>query len=296
MLKMYQVQTQAGSSPDFWEENWEAGSFEESVRFMTVDPLRPLFEEYLRPDSLMLEGGCGSGNYVSYYAARGFNVIGLDFAQRALKSLLTRQPRVKLCAGDVSDLPFGDKTFDLYYSGGVVEHFEGGSEKSLTEARRVLKDDGILLISVPYYNPLRRMLSPFRKSDWRTVSAAEVDPKEKFEGKKFFQYAYRKREFIRMLSNARLRTIKTQPYALIWGLYDIPYLNRNGKSEFPSFNGEERKKVVEVDISNLINDRPRSLVRRLAVSEDRSVPVLGFGVEVLGRAAANMMMYVCKRA
>ena len=84
MLKMYHKQDHAGNTPDFWEENWEAAEFEQAVSFCAVDPLRPLFEKYLRPDSLMLEGGCGMGNYVAYYSARGFNVVGLDFAQRAL--------------------------------------------------------------------------------------------------------------------------------------------------------------------------------------------------------------------
>src|SRR5437867_7554908 len=138
MLKMYHNQAHAGSTPDFWEGNWETNPFEDSVRFCVNDPLRPLFEKYLKPDSLMLEGGCGTGNYVSYYTGRGHDVIGLDFAQRALKTLHERQPQLKLSGGDVSNLPFADETFDLYYSGGVVEHFEDGADRSLSEARRVL--------------------------------------------------------------------------------------------------------------------------------------------------------------
>lgn len=63
MLKMYQAHSEyPGNSPDFSDENWAASRFEESLRFMAVDPLRPLFEEYLKPDSKMLEGGCGMGN------------------------------------------------------------------------------------------------------------------------------------------------------------------------------------------------------------------------------------------
>src|SRR3954471_18147661 len=139
MLKMYHSRTHAGSSPDLWEENWEATAFEESVRFMPIDPLRPLFEQYLRPGSKMLEGGCGIGSYVAYYSARGYDVVGLDFAQKNLTTLHARQPSLKLVGGDVANMPFPDRSFDLYYSGGVVEHFEGGAEKALSEARRVLK-------------------------------------------------------------------------------------------------------------------------------------------------------------
>jgi len=294
---MYHEQAHSGSSPDFWEENWEASRFEDSVRFSALDPLRPLFEAYLEPDSVMLEGGCGMGNYISYYAGRGYNVIGLDFASKALKTLHLRQPQLKLACGDVAKMPFADETFDVYYSGGVVEHFEGGADESLSEARRVLKRDGVLLISVPYYSPLRKMLARSRKKEWRIVDRSQTDPRPVIDGKQFFQYAYTQREFTEMLSSAGLRVVKTQGYAVLWGLYDIPLLNPGGKSEFAANTRQvEKPEVVEIDIEPLVRDQKVSLLKRLVVSEDASVPLLGLGVEFLRWATANMMMYVCRRA
>lgn len=290
MLKMYHELAFSGSSPDFWEGNWETGHFEDSVRFSAIDPLRPLFEENLRKDSVMLEGGCGLGNYVTYYAGRGYNVIGLDFAQNALKSLRRRQPNLSLLAGDVSRMPFADETFDLYYSGGVVEHFEGGAEEALQEAYRVLKTTGTLLISVPYYNPLRKLLSPFRKGQWSFVEASAIDIDS--SDKKFFQYAYTRREFMKMLEAAGLRVIRTQGYAILWGLYEIPFLNPIGKNEFAA-GSTPAKEIIEVETEPLVRDRHTSLIKRLVVSEDASVPMLGLGVRFLRWAAANMMMYVC---
>lgn len=296
MLKMYHTKTRSGSTPEFWEENWEAGQFEESVRFSIVDPLRPLFEEFLRSDSLMLEGGCGMGNYISYYTARGFNVIGLDFAQRALLTLHVRQPGLKLTGGDVSNLPFADETFDLYYSGGVVEHFEGGAASALAEARRVLKRDGRLLISVPYFNPLRKMLSRFRKTEWRVVDCASIDEEMWTDGMRFFQYAYTRREFSRMLAEAGLRVLKTQGYAVLWGLYDLPLIKGNGQcSIHPGSATSESSKPVAIDIRPLVKEVRISLAKRLIVCEDASVPVLGLGVTFFRWAVANMMMYICQR-
>jgi len=294
MLKMYNRQSHAGNTPDFWEENWAASHFEESLQFMAVDPLRPVFEEYLRPDSKMLEGGCGMGNYVAYYAARGYDVTGLDFAQRALTTLHIRQPNLKLVGGDVSNMPFPDKAFDLYYSGGVVEHFESGATESLREARRVLKDDGILLISVPYYNPLRKIIRPFRKEYWRSVMESKTEA-ERIEGKKFFQYAYTKGEFKKMLSEAGLETIKTQGYAVLWGIREIPFFDRNAESEVPPYQSKAvRTEPAYVDVTAFIADRKMSLIKRLAVSEDHSIPLLGLGVKLMRWSVANMMMYVCR--
>lgn len=297
MLKMFLNQDHAGDEPDFWEANWAASQFEESVRFCSVDPLRPLFEKYLRPDSLMLEGGCGMGHYIAYFAALGHRIVGLDFALTALKTLHIRQPTVDLVGGDVSNMPFPDKTFDLYYSGGVVEHFESGAEESLREARRVLKEDGVLLISVPYYNPLRRMLTPFKKDEWRRVGRSEAG-NGSIDGKKFFQYAYRINEFKKMLADAGLETIKTQGYAVLWGIQEIPLVGALGKDEDPpkaNSHPPQKASTEYVDVKDLVTDRQSSLLKRLVVSEDDSIPVLGLGVKFGRWAVANMMMYVCVR-
>ena len=52
-------------------------------------------------------------------------MVGLDFAREWLTSIHRESPALPLCVGDVGALPFRDGAFDLYYSGGVVEHFEG---------------------------------------------------------------------------------------------------------------------------------------------------------------------------
>jgi ubiquinone/menaquinone biosynthesis C-methylase UbiE len=222
MLKMYIDSKFSGNTPDFWEDNREQSNFEQSVRFCVIDPLRSLFEKYSRPGALMLEGGCGMGNYVAYYAARGWRTIGLDFAQETLKKLLANQPNLTVCVGDVSKLPFDKETFDIYYSGGVVEHFEEGPKTALLEARRVLKKNGILLVSVPYFSPLKQMLYPFKKNFWRKVKKEEAD--NAIQDKSFFQYAYRPAEFKKILSEAVFEVIETKGYSILWGLYDIPFL------------------------------------------------------------------------
>jgi len=91
MLKMYHRHAQAGGSSAYWEEFGRHGSLADRVRFLQVDPLRPLFERFLKPGATMLEGGCGRGQYVAYYTARGVNVVGLDFAREWLR----RQTKLK---------------------------------------------------------------------------------------------------------------------------------------------------------------------------------------------------------
>lgn len=294
MLKMYHRHAETGASTAYWEEFGSEGTLADRVRFLEVDPLRPLFRRYLKPGATMLEGGCGRGQYVAYYAAQGVNVIGLDFARDWLAAIHREAPSLKLCAGDVGALPFRSGAFDLYYSGGVVEHFEGGPDGALAEARRVIKDDGILLISVPYFSPMRRALAAVKRDEWRRVDAPRVDSGSA-EGHTFYQYAYTVPEFTRMLAAAGLRVLGTQGYAMVWGLCDIGMMRRivelAGRRR-----GGRRAPASQANGAHASNNghlRAPSLLKRLLVAEDADLTGAGWLVRWSRWACANMMMFVC---
>jgi SAM-dependent methyltransferase len=304
MLKMYQVGAHKGSEPALWEENWGKSDFERVLSFCEIDPLFPLFERYAKPGSLMLEGGCGVGQYVVYYSSRGVNVVGLDFARDTLTSLQKRTPGLRLCVGDVAALPFADETFDIYYSGGVVEHFEEGPDHAILEARRVLRPDGILLISVPYLSLLRRLLSPFRQKSWQSVERAATDSHR--NDQQFFQYVYTQNEFESILSKVGLQVLEARGYGILWGLYDIAlvealvtqssghHLSSDASSRSTEISSQsESTPKLAGEAANSRN--VRGIMQRLIVSEDDTVPLAGFGVRLMRRFCANMMMYVCKR-
>ena len=294
---MYQPanDTAAGSSAEYWESIWSDQAFDEALRFCEVDPLRGLFEEFLAPGALVLEGGCGRGQYVAYYTARGVRVVGLDFAVAALERLRRSHPQLRLLGGDVGRLPFRSSSFKVYYSGGVVEHFETGPLVALREARRVLTDDGVLLVSVPYLSPLRSLLS-FSKSDRRRVEGTRAaDSADR--GKRFFQYAFTSREFARILNEAGFTVIRTQGYAIYFGLMELPVTGRLlDWAQRRRARGHARPAEVPggSSVTPAPGAGPPSLAKRVLVSEDVSVPLAGAPLRFLRWAAANMMMYVCK--
>jgi len=299
MLKMYNTDGKHGGESVFWDEVWSTGNFEMALRFCDVDPLRPLFERYVRPGSLMLEGGCGLGQYVAYYSARGARVVGLDFARETLSALRDRSPGLDLCAGDVAALPFHDGQFDAYYSGGVVEHFEGGPGDALREAWRVVRPGGVLLVSVPYLSPLRRITSLLRRSDRTYVSEPHTDSGEA-ESNDFFQYAFSSSEFEELLTRAGFRVVSKQGYAILFGLYELPLLAKLVAFVFGARSRLNRGRNYGAKLTmrrseGSSNGRRGGTLKRLLVNEDVSVPVAGGIVRFLRWTCAHMQMYVCVR-
>ena len=295
MLKMFLREVSPGGTPEFWEKNWATLDLEAMVKVAVRNPLRPLFDRFLKPGQTILEGGCGLGYYVVYYSDKGFNVVGLDFAHRTLANLYRTHPGLQLITGDVARLPFRSGIFDVYYSGGVVEHFEHGPEEALREAHRVLRQGGVLLISVPYYSPLRRLFSPFKR-DWRRLRRPDLKGKE---GLEFFQYAFTRAEFERRLRNAGLKTIETKAFSVLWGWKEAPGVSfimglvhrarRIGQAAAPSAGAVPGDAPAPLPAPT----GGEGLLSRLLLAEDTSIPVFGALLRLAGLAGANMMMYVC---
>lgn len=293
MLKMFH-DLEPGSSVKFWEHTWTEHDFAESARYCDVDPLKRLFDRHVRPGSVLLEGGCGPGLYVAHHAARGVRAVGLDFAMGTLLEVRRRYPNLMLGAADVARLPLRVGVVDTYYSGGVVEHFEAGPDPAISEARRVLRPGGVLLISVPYFSPLRRLVAPFRNKDWGRTKDHKVDPPA--VGRAFFQYAYTTTEFTRILARHGFSVVGTQGYSVLWGLYELPLLGRVLARAAHEPPPEVRPASAAPGHDAATVRSTSSTLKRLLVSEDDSVPVLGLGVRFLRWFGANMMMYECVAA
>ena len=303
MLKTYLQGADAGGTPEFWESSWDGGSLEEALRFCEMDPLRAVFRRHLPEGGLVLEGGCGLGQYVVYYARLGYRMVGLDFTQRPLERLRQFDPGAFLCRGDVSRLPFQDETFDAYYSGGVVEHFEDGPELALAEARRVLKPSGVLIISVPSFNGVRRLRHLF---GFRGAPADRVVERPRADGtlpdQVFFQYVFGRTEFRRRLEASGFKVIEARGTHVLWGAKELPLVGslfewatrrfgrapapRGAASAVPATAGPTGP--TGADAGSVFR---RYLKRALLEENDRALPLL----PVLRRVSANMMVYVCVR-
>jgi ubiquinone/menaquinone biosynthesis C-methylase UbiE len=108
----------------------------------------------LKPDSSVLEVGCGSGGYALYLAQTvGCRLVGLDINEPGVQNAnqlaaargLGEKVRFERC--DTSkELPFEDGTFDAVFSNDVLCHL-AGRPGVLGEMFRILKAGGRMLFS-----------------------------------------------------------------------------------------------------------------------------------------------------
>jgi SAM-dependent methyltransferase len=201
-------------TPDeqFWSRHWEAESLDHLLEVAARSPLTRFIERFVSPGDRVLEGGCGLGQYVRYFAERGVHIVGVDFSEQAVATHRRAFPDSDVRVADVAALPFSDGSFDVYLSLGVIEHYRDGGQEILAEARRVLADAGVLVLSTPYVNLARRALRSRFES--RQLEVAR-------NGGVFYQYAFDESTLDATLEAAGFRVEERSYYDPGHGLREV---------------------------------------------------------------------------
>jgi 2-polyprenyl-3-methyl-5-hydroxy-6-metoxy-1,4-benzoquinol methylase len=93
----------------------------------------------------LLDIGCGYGFFLDEAAKRGWNAFGTDISEEAC-SYAKGSLGVKVCNCDLLDCGFESGFFDVISLLGSIEHLPN-PYKVLEEASRILKNDGIVIIT-----------------------------------------------------------------------------------------------------------------------------------------------------
>jgi len=96
---------------------------------------------------LILDVGCGGGLFLRMMAERGHRVLGLDFSLSAA-SIAWHGKAIPAVCGTLSKPPVADGSCTAVTMFHVLEHLYDPVEY-LESARRVLTDDGVLILQVP---------------------------------------------------------------------------------------------------------------------------------------------------
>jgi len=110
----------------------------------------------------VLDIGCGTGAHLKLYQDEKCNVFGIDLSESMLevaKKKLGNDADLKLC--DATKTPFEDNTFNLILSSTVLHEMSQQVRVDvLTEAKRILKKDGRILL-IDFHNGPIRMFKGF---------------------------------------------------------------------------------------------------------------------------------------
>ena len=97
----------------------------------------------------VLDAGCGSGRDSQYFKEDGFDVHAIDAAEEMIKEAKKNVKGVKFKAMDMMKTDFKDGTFDgVWASASLLHNEKDDISKILGEFKRVLKDEGVLYLSV----------------------------------------------------------------------------------------------------------------------------------------------------
>lgn len=101
-----------------------------------------------RSDSAILNIGCGTGGTISMLETFG-RVDNVDASDDAI-AFVKQRGHGNVSKVDDIDLPFADKSYDIVGAFDVLEHIED-HRGALLEWKRVLTDDGAVVLTVPAY-------------------------------------------------------------------------------------------------------------------------------------------------
>ncbi len=142
-----------------------------------------------RGDERVLDVGCGAGSYYDRLRVLQPNTryVGVDVEAGMLDNHAARHAPdgMSVAAADAQHLPFTDGSFDVVMANHMLYHV-ADVERALSECRRVLKPDGVLIAStnsantMPEFNALYRRAIMLLSSPGKITSGSTAVPRSAF--------------------------------------------------------------------------------------------------------------------
>jgi ubiquinone/menaquinone biosynthesis C-methylase UbiE len=149
--------------------------------------VKNLFLKRYRLGAIVLDLGCGTGEYTLSMAQAGFNVVGGDLSRNMLAAAKSKisgsglAKKIHLIRLESTKLPFLSQAFDAITCIAVLDWWPN-PHRALSDANRVLKNQARLIICVdslwsPYriYRKAQRLTSHSTRKQSRIVNSTELE-------------------------------------------------------------------------------------------------------------------------
>lgn len=121
-----------------------------------------IIKNYLKKEDKILD----VGTYPSYLLATlkriGYNIEGVDLnPKREIDFIKKEKLKIKKCDIEKDKFPYKNNTFDKIILGEVFEHLYQNPIFALKEINRIMKKDGLLILTTPNAYSLKRVIHFF---------------------------------------------------------------------------------------------------------------------------------------
>lgn len=176
------------------------------------------FLKYIKKGDRVLDLGCGNGRLNKFLEEESkVEYLGIDNSNELLKAAKKNNPKAKFKKGDLLEIPEKDQSSDIIACIAAFHHIPTKKlrNKALEEMRRVLKKDGILIITVwnlfqkkykkyIWKSRIRSLLS-FGKEEARGTLIPWSD-----SGINRYYYAFKPKELRKLLEQAKFKILEEE--------------------------------------------------------------------------------------
>lgn len=130
----------------------------------------------------LLDIGTGKGDLLEkillIYPNRNWNLVGIDISEKMIEKAVEKNLSAKFEVGDSENLPFKNCSFDIITCINSFHHYEN-PEKAISEIKRVLRPNGIIILGeiwIPgFFRNVINFFLPFMKTgDYKIYSSDEI--------------------------------------------------------------------------------------------------------------------------
>ena len=114
-----------------------------------IETERTYLIDKISNNSKVLDIGCGDGRNIKTILNKTIQICGIDNDNIAIndaKQNFSANNNVKIIKAEANSLPFEDKTFDAIIFFDLLQNLDFQKQEVLTEAKRVMKDNGIIIL------------------------------------------------------------------------------------------------------------------------------------------------------